>query len=376
MRLNINVNRPTGRQGDAEDENRTTFEWSGETASGPFGFINLRPGLDIVVGVRSAHRYPKLMFELGAVPLELAFHIYGTRRYRICFTHARKREVVVRAGQCALAYLPFCHGEVEHLGNHDHVCLSVYITRRCLHAYFAGHGGNIPGILTNFVSPCGCDGDPILKQFQSTAGVDAIVHQILNCPYRGALGHMYLEGKTLELLAMVFSMGNGQQGATASLSNAEQERIHTARHHLLKNLGNPPNLDALSRIAGMNRNKLNHGFKALYGASVFEVLRREKLNRALRLLCQKDLNVAQVAHEAGFKSHSHFTTAFVKSFNLSPHAYRKRIITDPCSMLPVSCQGRRPADAAFMEQSMPAVDPSCHERDAYNLVKLLIRGRL
>lgn len=376
MRLNINANSSTGHQGAPEDKRGTSFEWSGENTGGPFGFINLRPGLDIVVSVRPAHGYPKLQFEMGAVPLELAFHLCGTRRYRISFTHARHKNVVALAGQCAVTYLPFCRGAIENLGDHDHVCLSVFITRHCLQDYVVDNGGDIPGFLMDFVDARSGDGSPILEQFQSTAGVNAVVHQILNCPYQGALGRMYLEGKTLELLAMVFSMGDWQPEAMVSLSNAEQERIHTARHHLLKNLGNPPNLDALSRIAGMNRNKLNRGFKALYGASVFEVLRREKLNRALSLLRQKELNIGQVAHAAGFSSHSHFTTAFSKSFNIQPLAYRKRLDGENGPPSSVSPLKGRSTDTFSIGTPSSFSGKSCHELDAFNLIRLLKRSKL
>jgi AraC-like DNA-binding protein len=124
-------------------------------------------------------------------------------------------------------------------------------------------------------------------------------------------------------MAMAFADGGSMAGSADALRKKERDGIEAAHFHLLKDLGNPPTLDSLSRIAGMNRNKLNRGFRILYGDSVFGVFRRAKLDQALRLLDQGDLNVGEIAYAAGFKSHSHLTRAFVNRFGISPKSYRK-----------------------------------------------------
>jgi hypothetical protein len=67
-----------------------------------------------------------------------------------------------------------------------------------------------------------------------------VLQMILNCPYQGVIGRMYLEGKVLELMAMAFADGSSRAGSKDALSRQERDGIEAARYHLLKDLGNPP----------------------------------------------------------------------------------------------------------------------------------------
>lgn len=323
MQLNINVNTKTNQSESSQGTALTNFEWHGDDR-GTFGFINLRPGLDLVVGRGVPNRHPKIEFDFGTMPLELAFHIRGVRKHHIVFSHADKREGIVQAGQFAVTHLSFCHGEIQSIGDQAHLCLAIYITADFLRTYCdEDHWTGLPGPILSLVRSDEERTSPIIEIASTDLDMAVVVQKIMNCPYNGTLGRMYLEGKALELMAMAFNGGGHRSGSKGSLSKRERERIRAAHYYLLKDLGDPPDLGTLSRIAGMNRNKLNRGFRELYGDSAFGILRRAKLDQALWLLAQGNLNVGQVAHAAGFKSHSHLTRAFVKQFGMQPRAYRK-----------------------------------------------------
>ena len=94
-------------------------------------------------------------------------------------------------------------------------------------------------------------------------------------------------------------------------------------------LDHPPSLVDLSRIVGLNRNKLNHGFKVLYGDTAFNLLRHERLSKARSLLSDSDLSLPEIAFAVGYNSQANFTTAFRKHYGRTPKAVRQMKGDDP-----------------------------------------------
>ena len=93
-------------------------------------------------------------------------------------------------------------------------------------------------------------------------------------------------------------------------------------NYLRDNLATTPNLDELARIAATNRTTLNHDFQRLYGMSVFDWLREQRLRRAALLLKASERTVLEIALGVGYTSHAGFTAAFRLRFGVSPREYR------------------------------------------------------
>lgn len=92
--------------------------------------------------------------------------------------------------------------------------------------------------------------------------------------------------------------------------------------HLRENLAHTPSLDELARIAATNRTQLNRDFQCVYGMSVFDWLREQRLLRAAALLRTTARPVADIAGAVGYTSHAGFIGAFRQRFKLSPREYR------------------------------------------------------
>ena len=78
----------------------------------------------------------------------------------------------------------------------------------------------------------------------------------------------------------------------------------------------------MARIAATNRTTLNHDFQRLYGMSVFDWLREQRLRRAALLLKASERTVLEIALGVGYTSHAGFTAAFRLRFGVSPREYR------------------------------------------------------
>lgn len=77
-------------------------------------------------------------------------------------------------------------------------------------------------------------------------------------------------------------------------------------------------VDYLSKACGLSRSSLYRKLKSLTGQSVNDFIISIRMRKALTLLKEKDLTIADVAVKTGFNSPSYFTTSFKKHFGYNP----------------------------------------------------------
>src|SRR5690606_36936688 len=82
----------------------------------------------------------------------------------------------------------------------------------------------------------------------------------------------------------------------------------------------------LAHAVGTNEATLKKHFKAVYGTTVFGYLTARRMELAKALLLSKELKVAAVAQEVGYKYASHFTTAFRKHFGVLPNKLLRMVV--------------------------------------------------
>ena len=152
-------------------------------------------------------------------------------------------------------------------------------------------------------------------------GMRATLLQLFCCSFQGNARRLYLEGKTLELIAQ-WLCGDTKEAPLPQLTPYESERIWFARDMLSRDLRNPPSLMSLSKAAGITHTRLNYGFKTIFGHTVFEWLRIQRLEKARMLVMEGRKNMTEIAYEIGYASSSHFTYAFRMVFGTTPSRYR------------------------------------------------------
>lgn len=154
------------------------------------------------------------------------------------------------------------------------------------------------------------------------------LRQIMNCPLRGAARRLFLEGRALEIVACQLGQIPDASPPPAVFSSGvhpgDRERIEFARDFLLAHLDDPPSLMELARTAGMSHPKLNRCFRRMYGMTVFQCLRDERLRRSRTMLEEQGLTVTETAYAVGYESISHFSQAYKKYFGVSPSAFAKK----------------------------------------------------
>jgi AraC-like DNA-binding protein len=80
----------------------------------------------------------------------------------------------------------------------------------------------------------------------------------------------------------------------------------------------------LAREMGFSRTTLHRKVKGIFHCSASRYICHKRLEKACRLLQNKNFNITEVANECGFQSLTYFDTCFRMKYNLSPGEFRKR----------------------------------------------------
>src|SRR5581483_4222234 len=74
-------------------------------------------------------------------------------------------------------------------------------------------------------------------------------------------------------------------------------------------------------------------FRRVYGTAIHRYLTDVRLRRALEAVGRQHVDLGQVALDAGFSSHSHFTAAFRRAFGIPPSRYQGYRLTSDLSAI-------------------------------------------
>jgi len=183
----------------------------------------------------------------------------------------------------------------------------------------------IPKILRPLVD---CDAAPRFHRAvgQVAPAMRMVIQQMWQTPYQGMIGRMFLEAKTLELLALQLSqlIESENRLSNFNLQPADIDRIYQARHILQQSAVNPPSVMNLAQDVGLDHMKLKRGFRQIFGTTPFGYLREYRMEQARLLLLDGKLSVAAVANAIGYSHVGHFSNAFQRKFGITPGECRRQ----------------------------------------------------
>src|SRR5262249_5324588 len=160
-------------------------------------------------------------------------------------------------------------------------------------------------------------------QLPLTAQMFELATKLVENPYSGVLGLIHTEAITLELLcAAVHGFTELSDVPNEEYSERDLRCLHAARSLLMKQLSPAPTIRQVARAAGMNETSLKHGFKALFGETIFDFSVRCRMQHALALLRERRMPVARIAEAVGYAHQTSFATAFRRHFGQSPRDVR------------------------------------------------------
>lgn len=162
-----------------------------------------------------------------------------------------------------------------------------------------------------------------------TAELRRLTAELMRPAYGGAMQALYRQAKALEFAAHHLDLLAGPDRGEAEPTSREMVRVRRARDRLIEELRDPPTLDELAASVGLSPRRLNAGFRALYGTTVFDFLRDARLDLARRMLDEGlDVPLKQLAWSVGYGQATNFVTAFRRRFGVTPGHYRRRAAED------------------------------------------------
>ncbi len=106
------------------------------------------------------------------------------------------------------------------------------------------------------------------------------------------------------------------------IQSENEKLINKVLVYIEENLNNPQlSVEGMARSLLMSRASLYNKITEITGMSPVEFIRSAKLDRAIILLEQSDLTIAQIAYQVGFSTPNYFARAFKAKYNIVPSEY-------------------------------------------------------
>lgn len=151
---------------------------------------------------------------------------------------------------------------------------------------------------------------------------------LVKCKLTGIPWLIHAEAKAIELLCHIVSAFKKLQSPPdRSYKERDLELFREARKIITSQFNPPPTISEIASRVGINETKLKHGFKDVYGTTIFECGHKFRMKYAMELLCDKRVRVGQVAEEIGYRHQSTFAKAFRDFFGIRPNDARKTVKT-------------------------------------------------
>jgi AraC family transcriptional regulator, transcriptional activator of the genes for pyochelin and ferripyochelin receptors len=153
-----------------------------------------------------------------------------------------------------------------------------------------------------------------------------IAHAILDCPAPMPIRATYRLGKSIELLCESFRLLGDDALVPAredgALSLADARRLLEARRLIDERWNEKLTIDRIARACGLNRVKLNRGFREMFDCTVAVALAERRLEEASRMLRTTDRPISSIGYDSGYLNNASFARAFARRFGVSPSDYR------------------------------------------------------
>jgi AraC-like DNA-binding protein len=195
--------------------------------------------------------------------------------------------------------------------------ISVLVSIKKFHALFSSEAEYIPFLSDNNRE----------KKYYAEENISPsmaiVLNQIFHYNLNASIKNLYYKGKGYELLSLYFNRNEDPNADHCPFLIDEENvlKIKKAKEIVIANMAEPPGLQELADLVGLNLKKLKMGFKQIYGDSVYSFLFDYKMEYARKLLDSGTYNVNEVGVQIGYSTASHFIAAFKKKFGTTPKKY-------------------------------------------------------
>lgn len=161
-----------------------------------------------------------------------------------------------------------------------------------------------------------------LNQFAQREMIE-LVTGLAGSPYENEQFTWLFRIKSNELLLKTLESAPRESIKKIKLRRADVESIYTLKKNIDEHPGNDYSLKTMIRKTGLNKNKLQVGFRQLVGTSVFDYILQVRMDHARSVLELSELSVEDIGYTVGYETKSGFSRAFRRYFGVKPSELRK-----------------------------------------------------
>lgn len=111
---------------------------------------------------------------------------------------------------------------------------------------------------------------------------------------------------------------------STDLTAVGDKAVAAALRYIRENAHRPTQVDDVARAAHVGRRTLENRFRALLQISIYEVIRRERIARACRLLKETDMLIEDISGACGYSTRERFNQSFKLEAGTTPSDYRRK----------------------------------------------------
>lgn len=152
----------------------------------------------------------------------------------------------------------------------------------------------------------------------------AILKQIIQTSISDEFFQLYLKTKTIEAFLLLWDYAKKAENSNLKkLTKKSRIAVEAALELLNENFISPPIITDLAKLLGIDKTTLQFAFKEIVGLSIHKYIRTLKMQKALLLLANGSMTIAEIANSVGYQSKIHFYRAFEDMFSMKPLEMRK-----------------------------------------------------
>lgn len=103
----------------------------------------------------------------------------------------------------------------------------------------------------------------------------------------------------------------------------QRQTVTAAISYIEENLSEKISLEQIARNIHYSKYYLAHEFSEQTTFSIYDYLKRRRLNEATKLLATTDKKIIEIALNSGYQTHRSFSKAFSELFKISPKNFKK-----------------------------------------------------
>lgn len=187
-----------------------------------------------------------------------------------------------------------------------------------VHRIFEYYGNN--AIIDNFIKQIENQEPAMLfdEYLPVSHTVYELIRGIKQCNLPDFLKEEYLNIKVQEIFLSILSESE-RSFEPNGISLKDQKLLLEVKNLMEQNIEKPLTIIELSRLVGMNDNKLKIFFKRYFGCTIFEYFQQYRMHKAKMYFEQKELTIKEIAYQLGYSNTANFSNAFKRFWGISPN---------------------------------------------------------